>query len=88
MTRQEKIRGGIQNKLKDTCKKTIGIGCPYNYDCELHPDCMYEESLNYVRYLYSQGVVIRGESLGASHPHLSAYYTIESLIEEVKDGRG
>ncbi len=28
------------------------------------------------------GVVLKGESLGASHPHLADYYTVESLVEE------
>lgn len=26
------------------------------------------------------GLVIRGQSLGASHPHLADYYTVEPLI--------
>ena len=33
-------------------------------------------------YLHSQGVVIRGQSLGFSHPHLVNYFTVEPLIED------
>jgi len=35
-------------------------------------------------YLHEQGVVIKGLPLGESHPHLSAYFTCESLIDEDK----
>jgi len=35
-----------------------------------------------MKYLHAQGVGIRGLPLGVSHPHLSAYYTFEPLIEE------
>jgi hypothetical protein len=31
------------------------------------------------------GVVIKGDCLGASHPHLAAYYTVESLIDDIKE---
>jgi len=39
-----------------------------------------------INYLHSQGVGLRGKSLGATHPHLANYYTIEPLVKEVKNG--
>lgn len=35
-----------------------------------------------IAYLHSQGVVIKGESLGVTHPHLANYFTMENLIDE------
>jgi len=35
-------------------------------------------------YLHEQGAVIKGQSIGASHPHLAAYWTWEPLIDEDK----
>ena len=32
---------------------------------------------------HSQGVVIKGHSLGGSHPHLASYYSVEPLIDDV-----
>ena len=34
------------------------------------------------RDLSDLGVVIRGESLGRTHPHLASYYIVESLIDK------
>jgi len=42
--------------------------------------------VNVLFFLERRGVVLKGKSLGSSHPHLAAYYTIESLVEEVNDG--
>jgi len=39
--------------------------------------------LDKVKHELSQvGVVIKGQSIGGSHPHLANYYTVEPLIEE------
>jgi len=35
-----------------------------------------------LRYLHSKGCVLKGQSLGASHPHLANYFTTEPLIDE------
>ena len=40
----------------------------------------YEAADKLIPYLHSQGVVIRGSSIGASHPHLVNYFTVEPLI--------
>ncbi|KKM70075.1 hypothetical protein LCGC14_1444390 [marine sediment metagenome] len=32
-----------------------------------------------VQYLKSEGIVRKGQSLGATHPHLATYYTVEEL---------
>ena len=35
-----------------------------------------------MNYLHTQGVVIKGYSLGASHPHFADYFTVEPLIKD------
>ena len=32
-----------------------------------------------ISYLKSEGIVRKGQSLGATHPHLAAYFTVEEL---------
>ena len=36
----------------------------------------------YLRFLRDKDVVIKGNTLGTSHPHLANYFTVEPLIEE------
>ncbi len=44
-----------------------------------------EAKLNFVLgFLHENQVVIKGQSLGFSHPHLVNYFTVEPLIEESK----
>jgi len=68
MGKQEEIREGIADRLYSF------LGCN-NGEAEY---C----ATQLIKYLHSQGVVIRGESLGAEHPPLSNYYTVEPLIED------
>ena len=35
-----------------------------------------------LRLLDEEGVVIKGNSLGGSHPHLASYFTVENLVDE------
>ena len=71
MTKQEEVRGTLTRTLT------------FIRDIKDKPPI--EEDVGWVmRCLSSLGVVIKGESLGGSHPHLSAYYTVESLIEGSK----
>ena len=70
------------------------ICSPMRSDGKKHKKCMdcwneYIDSL-ILRLLTkqaSQGVVIRGNSLGVSHPHLVNYYSVEPLIGEVKNDK-
>ena len=40
-----------------------------------------------LKELDEQSVVIKGDTLGASHPHLANYFTVEPLIETRKPGK-
>ena len=69
MTKQEEIRDGI-----------------VNWFLERNPNqtrswAEWETKMLFIKQ-DSQGVVIRSNSLGASHPHLVNYFTIEPLIKE------
>lgn len=46
-----KLRKEIDKILKLKCK--VGTGCPYNYDCEDHPDCFAKE-LNQIQALFEE----------------------------------
>ncbi len=71
MTTKEEIREGLY---------TLIIHHPEFKTWEEMFDWERELPKLITNYLHSQGVVIRGESLGFSHPHLSAYFTTEPLI--------
>ncbi len=71
-TKQEEIREGL-----------IKFFTPPNTTFKDEP--ILEENIKEVvkqllEHLASKGIVIKGSSLGASHPHLSDYFTVESLI--------
>ena len=72
MSKQKEIREGIYRLLiEQDCENEF-----QRFDWER------KMPAKILDYLHSQGVVIKGCSLGGSHPHLADYYTIESLIEE------
>jgi len=96
MNRQGKIRKGIATGILGffvgtpldsfgTALKPKPEWCKDENCIKFKEDCEYCITEQILAYLHSQGVVIRGETLGASHPHLSAYYTIEPLIKEEQD---
>ena len=73
MTEQEEIREGFEDIWCEDCG--------YHASPEICSPCKVKiEKL--FSYLHSQGVVIKGQSLGGSHPHLASYFTVESLIKE------
>ena len=77
MSKQESIREGIakivfSNGDFDDAKVFWG-----NEKRKEHYRWMADELLT---YLHSQDVVIKGQSLGSSHPHLADYYTVEDLV--------
>lgn len=74
MTKQEVIREETRNILQR-------YGNFMDGNCMADDDLDIDEALEAVfSYLHSQDVGIKGQCLGASHPHLSAYYTIDPLI--------
>ena len=72
MTR-EAIRRGIRHRFR-----IARLEGPQNPDWKGDVDVD-----DLLAFLHSQDVGIKGQCLGGSHPHLSAYYTFEPLIEEV-----
>jgi len=83
MTKQEEIREGIAGCMESECD-----GCEMQEECEWDGTLLptYYCPMDYKRadfalsYLDSRGVVLKGSILGASHPHLVNYYTVEPLI--------
>jgi len=65
---QEEIREGIITNITKACPEMLGGNI-----IKLTDKILQDE--------HSQGVVIQGQSLGGSHPHLANYYTVEPLIE-------
>ncbi|KKM94098.1 hypothetical protein LCGC14_1201740 [marine sediment metagenome] len=65
--------------------KTMILRLTVNWFENINPKITKQQAISeaelYLKTLHSQGVVIRGQSLGGSHPHLAAYYTVESLIK-------
>lgn len=59
----------------------IERGCEYKHE---NGWCIESDSCYncLMKHLGELGVVLKGSSLGASHPHLADYYTVESLIKE------
>jgi len=45
-------------------------------------DQYFRKADEWLGFLHSQGVGIKGHCLGAIIPHLAAYYTFEPLVEE------
>ena len=70
MTKQEGIREGMARRLP-----LKGTG---------QPDFVLADIL--IEYQHSRDVVIKGDSLGGSHPHLANYYTVEPLIKDEMKG--
>ena len=72
-TRQEEIQSGVEGVI---------------YSQIIMDNATKRElSTRILGYLYEQGVVIKGETIGGSHPHLSNYWTVEPLIH-TEQGRG
>ena len=67
MTKREEIMGGIEVILRRSVIESFQNGLA---------------SKQILDYLHSQGVVIKGETLGGSHPHLANYFTVEPLVKE------
>ncbi len=67
MTKQEKIMLEMGNILRPHVKSKCS---------------MWALVRSLVEYQHSQGVVVKGNSLGVSHPHLANYYLVEPLIEK------
>ena len=65
-----------QEEIREGLMSVVGFGGQYGVDV------FTDEILN---YLDSKDCVIRGNSLGGSHPHLANYFEVEPLVE-VKDG--
>jgi len=74
MTKQEEIREGIAKTVNNFMRPSIVKNSKVYNVSRLTSEIL--------SYLHSQGVVVKGDSLGVSHPHLSAYYTVEPLIKE------
>lgn len=68
MSKQEEIRKGLFEVL-----------FPYADSHDAGQDSTVDSAM---RYLHSQDVGFRGLPLGASHPHMSGYFTFEPLIKE------
>lgn len=73
MNKQEKIGGGIGKIIK----KWYAPDSPHSED-GYGESCEHEIMV----YLHEQGAVIKGVSLGVSHPHLANYYSFEPLIKD------
>ena len=65
MNRQQRIREGMERILK--IKEMT----------KATRDTILEMQL---KFLKSEGMVLRGESLGASHPQFARYFTFQELI--------
>jgi len=82
MTEQEEIREKL-NELIGDALIAVGCGegsCPH---AEMRGLEAQEKCLDGIlTYLHSQNVVIRGNSLGFSHPHLAAYFTVYPLVKD------
>ncbi len=76
MTKQEEIREGFAAHL-------LSYMIPHYKN---NPELVKLIIDELFAFFHSQDVVIRGESLGASHPHLADYLTVENLVEkEIED---
>ena len=74
MTKQEKIREEIKINLK-------AFGCTWGLIGNTDPEDIATEYAEIIlTYLHSQGAVLKGASLGFSHPHLTGYFTVTELI--------
>jgi len=73
MTREE-IREGIEEELL----KAYGTSA---HQGKVSSQEMFAAG-QILKHLHSQDVVIRGNSLGGTHPHLANYFTVLPLIEE------
>ena len=78
MTKQEEIREEIalkylQWKENDTTLQLNTTDKFLRSECFDFADEVMEQE-------HSQGIVIRGETLGFSHPHFAEYYTVKPLI--------
>ncbi len=69
MTNRAEIQAGMTDYIRLVGNKP-----------EVYTPEMCSEDL--MEYLHSQDVVIKGNSLGGSHPHLANYYSVEPLVDE------
>jgi len=80
MTKQEEIRAEINQQIElAILGVVVNVGSNPLQD---YGGLIRVARKEIIKYLRSQGVVIKGQCLGVSHPHLAAYYTVEPLIEE------
>lgn len=82
MTKQEAIKEVIDLYTDDRCLYP-GKDCA-SFSKEGY--CLFDDH-SYaclMKRLTELGAVIKGQCLGVSHPHLSAYYTVEPLIKETE----
>ena len=89
MTKQEEIREGIAAYIP--CPMQMGDDftcCPYlpEEGC-IKCSKLSKIALTLMRYLHSQGVVIKGSAVMAGK-RMKDVYKVESLIEEVSNGKG
>ena len=87
--KRQKIRDGMAIRLHTRDRSMVKIvdeASPINCSWEELSESFkagYRAYANlFIADLHSQGVGIRGLSLGVSHPHLVNYFTVEPLIEE------
>jgi len=83
MTKQEEIRDVIADIVWKQTMALLGGDSDIIGEIDTG-NFMYGKvaATKILTYLHSQGVVIKGQCLGGSHPHLSAYYTVEPLIKK------
>jgi len=93
-TKQDKIKEGVEQIICGHCfdyseypslGKTDSIQEKRDR-CRGEDACAFCTDLREAifKYEHSQDVVIKGECLGVSHPHLASYFTVEPLIAEVE----
>ena len=73
ISKQEEIKEGM-----------VGMELGTEESGVLHYCLSCEDVDKILSYLHSEGLGFRGLPLGASHPHLSEYFTFEPLIGEAK----
>uniref|UniRef100_A0A6M3K515 Uncharacterized protein n=1 Tax=viral metagenome TaxID=1070528 RepID=A0A6M3K515_9ZZZZ len=82
MSKQEEIQEGMWEFILEVrhylCNTEFALE-PFTTPVDI--DVLKGMGVTQLKKMDSQGVVIIGNSLGASHPHLGSYYTIEPLIK-------
>jgi len=70
---REEIREGLLSKIKSIRNWSQSGVDPLSAE---------DDTGDILKYLHDNDVVIKGESLGVSHPHLANYFTFKPLIKE------